>query len=80
MTGALIDTHALLKLAYSSLIAGVAVAVIFSVAILGAIRSGDMRRAHRSAAATAYAALAVVGVLGTVAIIVVGLILVAQKS
>ena len=80
MIRALIDTHALLKLAYSSLIAGVAVAVVFSVAILGATRSGDMRRAQRGGAAAAYAALAVAGVIGSVAIIVVGLILVAQKS
>jgi hypothetical protein len=76
----LIDTDALLKMAYSSLIAGVAVAVIFSVAILGATRSGDMRRAGRGGAAAAYVALAILGVLGSVAIIVVGLILVAQKS
>ena len=80
MIRASIDTHALLKLVYSSLIAGVAVAVIFSVAILGATRSGDMRRAQRSGAAAAYAVLAVIGVVGSVAIIVVGLILVAQKS
>jgi hypothetical protein len=80
MTSALIDTHALLKLAYSSLAAGIAVAVIFSVAILGATRSSDMRRANRDGAAAAYAALAVVGVLGAIAIVVLGLILVAQKS
>jgi hypothetical protein len=80
MIAALIDTHALLKMAYSSLAAGVAVAVIFSVAILGATRSSDMRRANRGGAAAAYAALAIVGVLGAIAIIVVGLIMVAQNS
>ena len=80
MIAGLIDTHALLKMAYSSLAAGVAVAVIFSIAILGATRSLEMRRAGRGGAAAAYVALALLGVLGSVAIIVVGLILVAQKS
>src|SRR5205807_7965262 len=55
MTGAAIDTTALLKMVYSSLLASVVVAVVFSTALLGAIRASDMRRAGRGITATAYA-------------------------
>ena len=53
MIAGAINTHALLKMAYSSLLAGVGVTVVFSIAILGATRSSEMRRAHRAGAATA---------------------------
>lgn len=75
-----IAAGALLKMAYSSLVAGVGVSVMFSLAILGAIRSGDMRRANRGWAATAYATLAVGGLAICVAAVVYGLILVGHKS
>jgi hypothetical protein len=80
MTGAAIDTGALLKMFYSSLLAGVGVAVIFSIAILGAVRATDMRRANRSGAAAAYGALAALGLVLTTAVIVYGLLLVARKA
>lgn len=79
ITGA-INTHALLKMAYSSLLAGVGVTVVFSIAILGATRSSEMRRAHRAGAATAYAALAAAGLLLATATVIYGLILVAHKT
>jgi hypothetical protein len=75
-----IDTDALLKMIYASLAAGVGVAVVFSLALLGAIRSSDMRRARRAGSAAAYAALAAVGVLVCCAVVVYGLLLVAHKS
>jgi formate/nitrite transporter FocA (FNT family) len=80
MTQALIDTAALLKLLYSSLLAGVSVAVVFSLAILGATRSSDMRRDGRSLAAGAYAALSIVSLVLAAAIVVYGLVLMARKS
>ena len=80
MMRAAIDTTALLKMVYSSLLASVFVAVVFSTALLGAIRASDSRRAGRDAAATAYAALAVVGVLLASGVIVYGLVLIARKS
>ncbi len=64
MTGAAIDTTALAKMLYTSLAACIAVAVIFSIALLGAIRATDMRRANRTAGALAYGALAVAGTSG----------------
>lgn len=80
MIAALIDTHALLKMLYASLAAGVGVAIVFSIAIFGATRSSDMRRAQRAAAATAYAVLAAVGLLLACAIVIYGLTLVTHKS
>ena len=80
MTRAAIDTTALLKMVYSSLLASVFVAIVFSTGLLGAIKASDSRRAGRGVAATAYAALAVVGVLLAGGVIVYGLVLIARKS
>jgi hypothetical protein len=77
---ATINTHALLKMAYSSLLAGVGVAVVFSVAVLGVARSSEMRREHRTVATVAYTALAAAGLLLAAAIVIYGLTLVAHKS
>jgi hypothetical protein len=80
MTRAAIDTTALLKMVYSSLLASVFVAVVFSTGLLGAIKASDSRRAGRSGAAAAYAVLAAVGVLLAGGAIVYGLVLIARKS
>lgn len=79
MIATLIDITALFKMLYASLIASVAVAVVFSLAVLGAIRSGDMRRSRRGGASAAYLALAALAVLVSAAIVVFGLIVVVRK-
>ena len=76
---AMIDTHALLKVLYSSLIAGVSIAIVFSLAILGATRASDMRRAGRDGASAAYGVLAALALLISAAIVVYGLVLVTRK-
>lgn len=80
MIAAAINTHALLKMAYSSVLAGVGVAVVFSVAILGVARSGEMRREHRTGPAAAYTMLAAAGLLLAAGMVIYGLMLVAHKS
>ena len=80
MIAAAINTHALAKMAYSSALAGVGVAVVFSLAILGVARSSEMRREHRTVAAGAYTALAGAGLLVAAAMVIYGLVLVAHKS
>jgi uncharacterized membrane protein len=80
MIAAAINTHALTKMAYSSVLAGVGVAVVFSIAILGLARSSEMRRDHRTAAGVAYTALAAAGLLLAAAIVIYGLTLVAHKT
>ncbi len=73
-------TAPLLKMVYSSLIAGLSVALVFSVAVFGVIRSSDMRRANRSSASARYATLGLVALLATAAIAIGGLIVVIHKG
>ena len=80
MIGAIVDTEALLKVVLASLVGGVGVSVVFALAVYGAARSGDMRRAERGAAATVFAFLAVAGVAVVVAAIAYGLVLMLDKS
>jgi hypothetical protein len=80
MSAAAINVTALAKMLYSSLIAGISVALIFSIVILGAVRSTDCRRSGRGTSATAYAVLAGVGVVLAIGVVVYGLILVAHKG
>ena len=73
-------TAPLLKMIYSSIIAGVSVAVVFSVAVFGVIRSSDMRRAGRNGASARFAAIGLLALLASAAIAVAGLILVIHKG
>jgi hypothetical protein len=77
---AAIDAHLLLRVLYTALIAGVGVASVFSLTVYGMTRSSDMRREDRPVAAASYAALGVIGLALTVALIAYGLILLARKS
>jgi hypothetical protein len=74
-----VDAGALLKMLYSSLLAGLSVSIVVSLAIYGLTRSSDMRRVQRGGAATAYAVLALIAALLTAALVVYGLILLARK-
>ncbi|HEX2102111.1 MAG TPA: hypothetical protein VHF51_00530 [Solirubrobacteraceae bacterium] len=61
---AAIDVGRLFELVWASMLAGVAVAITFSVVIIGVARAEECRRNRRGGSATAYAALsAVAGVL-----------------
>jgi predicted membrane channel-forming protein YqfA (hemolysin III family) len=77
---AAIDSHLLLRVLYTALIAGVAVSVVFSLTVYGMTRSSDMRREDRPAAAMRYAALGVLGLALTAALIAYGLVLLTRKS
>lgn len=80
MTAIVLASSALLRMFYSSLLAGIGVPVVFSFAVYGAVRSSDMRRAGRGNAAVAFAALAAAGLLLSAAAVAFGLILLAHKS
>jgi predicted membrane channel-forming protein YqfA (hemolysin III family) len=80
MTTAVIDAHLLLKVLYTSLLAGVGVSVVFAIAVLGLVRSSDARREERPTAAASYALLGAVGLILSAALVVFGLILLARKS
>ena len=56
---AAIDVGKLFELVWAAALAGVAVAICFSLVIIGAARAEDCRRNRRGGSATAYAALSV---------------------
>jgi hypothetical protein len=70
----------LIRVVWSSIVASVAVSVLFSGAVVGLIRAGELRRENRGPAAAVLTAGATVALLICVAAVVYGLILVGQKS
>jgi len=73
-------TAALVRMVYASLIVGLSVALVFSIAVFGVTRSNDMRRARRPGASARYATLGMLALLASAAIAIVGLVLVVHKS
>jgi hypothetical protein len=78
----IVDWKTLGEVVLYSLAAGVGVAICFSLAILGAIRFADARRAAggRPVASAAYAAMATLGLAATLGAIVVGIVVMTTKS
>jgi threonine/homoserine/homoserine lactone efflux protein len=76
---AAIDVGKLFELVWAAALAGVAVAVCFSLVIIGAARAGECRRNRRSGSATAYAALSVVSGILFLGIAVFGIIVITAK-
>jgi hypothetical protein len=76
---AAVDTAKLFELLWASLLAGVAVAVLFSVLIVGATRSTDRRREGRHGAATLFLGLSFAAGLVCLAAIAFGLAIIVSK-
>jgi len=70
----------ILRVVWSSLLASVVVAGMFSGAVVGLIRAGELRRDSRSGAAALCTVAALLALAVCVAAVVYGLILVGQKS
>jgi hypothetical protein len=77
--GSIVDWGTLGKVVAYSLVAGVGVAVCFSIAIVGATRFAEARRSQAAAPAAFYAVLAGLGLAATVGAVVVGIIVMAKK-
>ena len=77
--GSIVDWATLGKVVVYSLAAGVGVAFCFSIAVVGAARFAEARRAQAAAPAAFYALLAGLGLAATVAAVVVGIIVMAKK-
>jgi hypothetical protein len=75
----IVDTHALLQTVIAAFVAGVGATVIVSLAILGAVRFEDANREGRSLEATLFGALAVLGILATLAAAVTAVIVMTAK-
>ena len=75
-----IDWGALGKVILYSVIAGVGVPTIYSLAVVGATRSTEAGRERRAGAAAVYAVLAALGGLACLAAMAYGVYLLTQKS
>ncbi len=75
----MVETKQLLETVIVSLVAGVGVTVIFSVAIWGVGRFADLSRNERPLAAGAAAALAGLAALSTLAAVAFGIVIMSSK-
>jgi hypothetical protein len=78
--GSSLIAAALVKVLWSSVLASLAVAVTFSLAILGIVRGSEMQAANRGGAAFAYRVLAFSALCGFAGSVIYGLVLVTKKS
>jgi hypothetical protein len=76
---ALVDVGALFKVFYSSLLAGVGVAIAFSLVIYGTTRAAEERRGDHAGSAAAFGTLAAVAIPVSLGAAVYGVVLVAHK-
>ena len=74
MLATVIDTAELGKTVAASLVAGVGITALFSLMIFGGSRFADMRRDERPVAAAAFAVVALVSLVATLAGITIGMV------
>jgi hypothetical protein len=75
----IIDTHAAWQAVWTAAVAGVGVTLVFSLAVLGATRSTDLRRANRPGQAGLFALLSLVGLAATLGAVVYAITLITTK-
>ncbi|HWO15630.1 MAG TPA: hypothetical protein VNM89_02845 [Solirubrobacterales bacterium] len=75
----MIETKEMLQTVLASVIAGVGITVVFSVAIWGAARFADLNRNERPLAAGAAAAVGVLALLVTLGGIALGIVVMTSK-
>lgn len=75
----IVETKELVETVIASLVAGVGVTVVFSLAIWGGARFVDLSRSGRPVAAGAAATLGVLALVTTVAAVVVGIVVMTSK-
>jgi hypothetical protein len=76
---AIVETQELLETVIASVVAGVGVTVVFSIAIWGAARFVDLSRSERPLAAGAAGALAAIALAATLAGVVLGIVIVTNS-
>jgi lysylphosphatidylglycerol synthetase-like protein (DUF2156 family) len=75
----IVETGNLVKTVVASLVAGVGVTAIFSIAIWGAARFADLNREGRPLAAAAAAALGALALAASLAAVTVGIVVMTKK-
>jgi hypothetical protein len=76
---AAIDVGQLFELVWAAALATIAVAICFSLVIIGAARAEDCRRNRRAGSATAYAALSIVAGVAFIGIAVFAISVITSK-
>jgi hypothetical protein len=79
MVATIVETRDLLETIAASLIAGVGVTLVFSIAVYGATRFADLSRDERPMAATVAIVTAVVAFLVCIAAVVIGIVVMTNK-
>jgi hypothetical protein len=74
-----IDGHAAWQAVWTATVSGVGVTIVFSLAVLGATRSTDMRRNDRPGQAAAFGVLALLGLAATLGAVVYAIALITTK-
>jgi hypothetical protein len=77
--GAIVETKDLIETVVYSVVAGIGVTGIFSVAIWGAARFTDLSQEDRRGEAAAAATVGALALLGVVAAIVIGVVVMTSK-
>lgn len=75
----IVDVGDLVSVVWTSIVAGVGVCMIFSLAIVGFARATDMRSAGNGAATVAYLVMAFVAFAAVMALVVYGVIVMTAK-
>jgi hypothetical protein len=79
MLATILETQNLLETVAASVIAGLGVTIVFSIAVYGATRFADLSRDERPIAAAAAIATAAIAFAACVAVMVVGIIVMTSK-
>jgi hypothetical protein len=79
MTATIVEGRELLETVVASVVAGVGITLVFSIAIWGVARFADHSRSERPLAAGAAAVVAALALLATAAVVVVGLLAMTSK-
>jgi hypothetical protein len=80
LASTIVDWSTLGKVALASLVSGVGIAIVFSLAIVGAARFADMRRDGRAIEAGAYGILLALSLAVVAGAVVLGIVVMAKKS
>jgi hypothetical protein len=79
MLAVVVETRDLAETVVASLVGGVGVTVVFSIAIWGSARFAELSRGDRPLAAAGAAAVAVLALVATAASVVLGIVVMTSK-
>ncbi|HEY8639769.1 MAG TPA: hypothetical protein VIL53_04605 [Solirubrobacterales bacterium] len=79
MVATIVETKELLQTVAASVIAGIGVTIVFSIAVYGATRFADLSRDDRPFAATAAIVTALVAFAACIAAVVIGIVVMTHK-